>query len=81
MSDLRSTTYLSTPSTDLADDLLHGAGAIAEFLGVNKRRVYHLHETRVIPSFNLGNVVCARRSALRQHIARLEATAMPDTAA
>ena len=62
------------PNT-LADDLLHGAEAIAEFLfGDRKarRKVYHLAETSNLPTFHLGGKVCARRSVLIAWIARQE---------
>lgn len=57
----------SIARTDLADDLLHGAETIAEFLFGDKqgrRRVYHLASTSKLPVFRLGSVLCARRTVL-----------------
>lgn len=45
-------------------DLLLGAGAIAKFLGVTRRQVYHLVYGQVIPSFKAGGTVAARKSSL-----------------
>lgn len=52
------------PSTSLAADMLRGADAIACFLGLSRRQVYHLTETARLPVFKLGAVLCARRSSL-----------------
>jgi len=63
-------------SLPLADDLLRGADAIAEFIfgkGTNSRRkVYYLAECTRIPVFRLGSVLCARRSVLLNWIAAQE---------
>ena len=56
-----------------ASDLLYGAHAIAEFLGIKERAAYHLCETKRIPFFKIGKTVCARRSTLAARIAELEA--------
>jgi hypothetical protein len=51
----------------LADDILRGADAIAEFLFGNRasrRKVYYLAECTKLPIFRLGSVLCARRSIL-----------------
>ena len=58
--------------TDLAGDLLRGAGAIAEeVLGSrsqkNKRKIYHMHEHRQLPTWMEGNQIISTRSAIRQH--------------
>lgn len=45
-------------------DLLMGASAIAEFLGVTSRQVYRLVYDGIIPSFKLGGTVAARKSSL-----------------
>lgn len=44
--------------------LLYGAETIAEYLGINTRQLYHLHETKGLPSFKMGRRICARRSDL-----------------
>ena len=62
-----------TSSHPAGADLLYGAHAIAEYLGVTPRAAYHLIETRRIPFFKIGKTVCARRSTLAARIAELEA--------
>lgn len=60
---------------ELANDLLIGAYAIAEFLfgDRNKRRkVFHLAETSRLPVFRLGSRLCARRSVLMAWVAEQE---------
>ena len=53
-----------TDTTTGTPDLLYGARAIATYLGVKTSVVYHLTETKRIPHFKVGAVVCARRSKL-----------------
>lgn len=63
----------------LADDLLRGAGEIANFLygdARERRKVYHLAEVSKLPVFKLGAVLCARRSTLLAWIAEQEARAV-----
>jgi hypothetical protein len=62
MPDLRST----TPRSDLADDLLHGADAIAEFVGMKPRRVFYLCEKQEIPAKKICGRWTSRKSALRK---------------
>jgi hypothetical protein len=59
----------------LADDLLEGAAAIADFLFGDpklRRRVYWLAEKQSLPVFRLGVTLCARPSTLRQWVAEQE---------
>jgi hypothetical protein len=58
----------------LADDLLVGVAAIAEYLGEPPRRVFYLAKRGAIPAFKLPGAAIwhARKSTLRQHIERLE---------
>jgi hypothetical protein len=68
---------LQTESS-LADDILHGAHGIAEFLyGDRKlrRKVYNLVETARLPHFRLGATICARKSVLLSWIATQESPA------
>lgn len=61
--------------TTLADDILEGADAIAEFLFGSKeerRRVYYLAESSKLPLFRLGAVLCARKSVLLNYITNQE---------
>jgi len=57
----------------LADDLLRGADAIAIFVfgdAKARRKVYYYAgEAKVrMPTFRMGNVICARKSTLRNWI-------------
>ncbi len=61
--------------TPLAEDLLHGADAIAEYIwgtGADPQRVYALRRKKGAPIFSLGNQLCARRSSLLTWIETLE---------
>ena len=63
----------------LADDLLYGAAAIAEFLfgsAEDRRRVYWLAEFGQLPTFNLGTTICARRSSILRAVELLERNAV-----
>jgi hypothetical protein len=63
------------PQMPLADDLLRGADAIAEFIfgaRASRRKVYYLAETSHLPVFRLGSVLCARRSVLMRWISGQE---------
>ena len=52
------------PASNLGDDLLLGAPAVAAYLKVNERRVYHWAAQGYIPTFKIGNLIAARRSEL-----------------
>ena len=72
---LNNTSLPHDPSLPLADDLLRGADAIAEFIfGArgSRRKIYYLAETSHLPVFRLGSVLCARRSVLMRWIAGQE---------
>ncbi len=65
---------------ELADDILEGADAIAEFLfgsRKSRRKVYYLAECSKLPVFRLGSVLCARRSVLLKFISGQEARVIP----
>lgn len=47
---------------NIADDMLQGADAIAAFMGLSPRQVYH--QQKRLPVFNIGSMLCARRSTL-----------------
>ncbi len=57
---------------NLADDILEGADKIAEFMGWNRRRVFYAADQKLIPTFKIGNHVCAKKSTLRKHFEDLE---------
>jgi hypothetical protein len=50
----------------LADDLLRGAPAIADFLGTTNAAVYHIHRKGHLPIGKLGKSLIAFRSELRR---------------
>lgn len=53
------------PSNDnVPGDLLLGAKAIADYLGISARQTYRLTYDGLLPHFKLGGTVAARRSAL-----------------
>jgi hypothetical protein len=53
-------------------EVLHGARAIADFLGVSEKAVYHMAERKRIPTFKLGKTLCARRSSILTAMDKLE---------
>jgi hypothetical protein len=57
-------------------DLLTGAEAIAAFMRVKVRRVYHLAETQRLPVFRIGSTLCARQSTLVRWIEDMERAAL-----
>lgn len=62
----------------LADDLLRGADAISIFVfgdAKQRRKVYYYaSEAKVrMPTFRMGNVICARKSKLMEWIEHQEA--------
>ena len=72
--------------SNLANDVLRGAGEIAEHLfgsrsKKNRRRVYHLHSRRVLPTWIEGNSVISTRSALERHYETKQQAAIHETTA
>ena len=64
-------------TANLADDLLRGADAIAIFVfgdAKERRKVYYYaSEAKVrMPTFRMGNVICARKSKLLDWIEQQE---------
>ncbi|KAB2761989.1 helix-turn-helix transcriptional regulator [Brucella anthropi] len=60
---------------NLSNDMLVGAKAIADFTGFGTRTVYHLAATGSLPTFKVGDLVCARKTKLIDFIEALEARA------
>ena len=54
------------PSTDRAilGDLLYGAPAIADYLGITERQVRHRCDKGQMPHFKIGKTVCGRKTTL-----------------
>jgi hypothetical protein len=64
-----------TSTAPLSDDILQGAAEIAAFLfgdRKQRRRIYWLAENGRLPVFKLGELLCARKSRLRQHVEEQE---------
>jgi excisionase family DNA binding protein len=59
-----------------APDLLYGAKAIAQYLGVTDRQAEHMIETKRIPYGKIGRRVVSSRSRLDAYQARLIAEPM-----
>ena len=60
---------------NLADDLLRGVKAIAEYSGLTEREIYHLAPKRKIPVFKMGDRIwCSRKSSWHRYVEKLEAT-------
>ncbi|MDB5596243.1 MAG: hypothetical protein JWM36_3204 [Hyphomicrobiales bacterium] len=56
-------------------DLLSGYEEIGAYLGWTTRQAKHRAATGGLPTFKIGNIVCARRSSLDAWIAEREAEA------
>jgi hypothetical protein len=79
----RSPSIVANPS-ELADDTLHGAEEIAEYLYGDRaqthvRKVYHNASpasANRLPTFRLSNMICARKSTILEWIKVQEARSM-----
>lgn len=56
----------------IANNLLRGGDAIADYLGLTRRQAYHAIAAGYIPTFRAGAIVCARKSTLLNWITRQE---------
>lgn len=61
--------------SDADQDLLYGVPAIAAYLGIRPRQAKHRVATGHIPTFRIGESICARRSTLTAWLAECEAKA------
>jgi hypothetical protein len=62
------TTTAATPNPDdLAADILHGAQAIADYIGVDLRRAFYLLQNSYIPAVKTGATWTSTKSRLRRH--------------
>jgi hypothetical protein len=71
----------ATGPPTLAEDLLYGAAAIAEFMFGNKeerRKVYGLIESGALPVFRLGAILCARKSTIVRDVEARERAAVSE---
>lgn len=67
--------------TTLADDLMVGAKAISEWLGIAQRKIFYMAETGQLPLFKIGGKWAGRKSTIQKRIAELEAQAQSGRAA
>jgi hypothetical protein len=61
------------PKERLADDLLLGARALAEWTGASERQIYYWAQIRRFGLFRIGDKIAGRKSTIMAHMARLEA--------
>lgn len=54
------------------DDILFGADAIATFLNMTKRQVYHSAQMEHLPIFRIGSMLCCRKSTVVEWIIERE---------
>jgi hypothetical protein len=57
---------------DISQDLIFGADAIADFLGIERRQVYHAHQMEHLPIFRIGSTLCCRKSTIANWITERE---------
>jgi hypothetical protein len=66
---------MSKDEMEFASDMLRGTESISEFLFGShdeRRKVYHLAATSHLPTFELGSMICARKSVLLKWIEEQE---------
>lgn len=64
---------MTANNDNIAGDMLRGAEAIAAFLGLPRRAVYHAASKGNLPVFRLGETLLGRKSTLLAWIAEQEA--------
>jgi len=71
------------PERKLADELLRGVPAIANYVGETQRQTYELLETRRLPGFKTpgGRIWHALKSTIDEHYKRLDEAAAKERAA
>ena len=63
---------------NLADDMLGGVRANAEYSGLTERKIYHLAPKGKLPLFKMGDRIwCGRKSSWRRYIEGLELNQTP----
>jgi excisionase family DNA binding protein len=60
-------------ASKLADDLLEGAQAAADYIGKPVRSVYHMVREKQIPHFHIGAKLHFRKSELDRHFSAIAA--------
>jgi excisionase family DNA binding protein len=59
----------------LSADILQGADAIAAWTGFKRRTIYHAVTKGSLPTFRVGETICARKSTLTKWIETQEKAA------
>jgi hypothetical protein len=59
----------------LADDLLHGAREIGQFLGITERQARHQIDSGGIPVTRMGRLIVGSKTVLRRRFIPSEAAA------
>lgn len=59
---------MEVDETILAGDLIVGAEQIADFLGLDRRKIYHMAAQDHLPIFRIGSALCCRKSTLTRWI-------------
>lgn len=59
----------------LADDLLLGAKAVAEWMGASERQIYYWAQSRRFGLFRIGDKIAGRKTTILANLARLEGSA------
>lgn len=57
---------------DLSSDVVWGAAAIAEYLGMTRRQVYHACYQEHLPIIRIGSTLACRKSTLMAFITERE---------
>ncbi len=52
----------------IADDMLKGAQAVSTYTGFELREVYRCFETKALPLFKVGRLICGRKSELDRRL-------------
>lgn len=66
---------MTADNDNLAADILRGADAIARFLGLPRRSIYHAAAKGTLPVFRMGETVMARKTTLLAWISDQELAA------
>jgi hypothetical protein len=72
---------VSVANDNIAGDVLRGADAIAAFMGLPRRAVYHAASKNTLPVFRLGETILARKTTLLSWIQDQEQAARSARAA
>jgi hypothetical protein len=66
----------ATDPASSGGELLYGTRKIADFLGMRQRQIYHLQARGALPTFRVGQTVCARPATLLKWLSEQEAASV-----